>query len=135
MDVVLDSNVLFRTLISGGSISDLLFNEKLALLAPQKIKEEFINNKQELLKKTRFTAVDFERSAEILFNIITFIDREEYKEHLPRARILLKDHTKDEDFIALALAKNCNVWTYEKRIHELGCGIATQEIVERVVGE
>ena len=41
MEAVLDSNVLFRTLISHGNIIALIFDSKLKLFAPEKLKEEF----------------------------------------------------------------------------------------------
>jgi len=45
MDVILDSNVLFRTLISQGEILRIIFNTLLKISAPMKLQEEFLHNK------------------------------------------------------------------------------------------
>src|SRR3989338_7222354 len=95
MEVVIDSNVLFRTIISSGYILDIIFNPSLFLLAPKRIK---------------------------------FAHSEEYLAYIPKAKELLKAHTKDEDFVALSLAKNCKFWTYESLMFTLGIAISTKEL-------
>ena len=45
MKVVIDSNILFRILISRGDILDLFFNSNINLIAPLKLNEEFIKHK------------------------------------------------------------------------------------------
>jgi hypothetical protein len=67
MDVVLDSNVLFRTLISQGDILKILFNPLLIISAPSKLKEEFIRNKKELVVKSHISPKQFDRLAELIF--------------------------------------------------------------------
>lgn len=47
MELVIDSNVLFRTLISGGDIIDLVFDKNLTLYAPKMLWIEFLNNKKD----------------------------------------------------------------------------------------
>ena len=105
MEVGLDSNVLFRTLISAGDIVRLLFDKDLEVLAPERLREEFLQNKKEILAKSYLSEEDFHELVSLLFNRITFIPLQEYKEFLPEARRLLGNHLKDEDFIALCLMK------------------------------
>ncbi|MCK4364637.1 MAG: PIN domain-containing protein [Thermoplasmatales archaeon] len=128
MEVVLDSNVLFRMLISRGDIIELVFNTNLKIYAPQRLWEEFRNNKKEILSKSNLSKKDFQVLSSLISNRITFVRLEEYKKYLPKAKKLLKRHEKDEDFIALCLLKCCKLWTYESRLFEIGFGISTKEI-------
>ena len=132
MNVVLDSNVLFRTLISQGNILEIIFNPKLQILAPKKLIEEFNNNKKEILFKSKLSESEFDILLKLLLENISFIELDEYKEFIPNAKQLLKEHLKDVEFVALALKLNCKVWTYELLLFEIGFGISTKELTELI---
>ena len=132
MNVVLDSNVLFRTLISQGNILEIIFNPKLHILAPKKLVEEFNNNKKEILFKSKLSESEFDILLKLLLENISFIELDEYKEFIPNAKQLLKEHLKDVEFVALALKLNCKVWTYELLLFEIGFGISTKELIELI---
>ncbi len=133
MEVVLDANVLFRTLISPDKIVDLFFNNNLIIFAPERLKEEFVNNKEEILKKSILAESDFDNFSNKIFQRIIFVNISEYKEFIPKAKQLLGKHEKDEDFIALCLLKRIKLWTYEKLLFEIGFGISTKEISEKLI--
>lgn len=135
MEVVIDSNVLFRTLISRGNILDLIYDNSLKILAPLKLKEEFINNKEEILSKSGLSDSDFNIISELLLSRITFISLEEYNPFLQKAKELLNKHEKDEDFIAICLMKNIKLWTYESLLISLGLGISTSQISKQLSEE
>ena len=128
MEVILDANVLFRTLISPNRIVDLFFDNNLTIFAPERLKEEFVNNKEEILKKSVLSESDFDEFSNKIFQRITFVSINEYKEFIPKAKQLLGKHEKDEDFIALCLLKRIKLWTYEKLLFEIEFGISTKEI-------
>lgn len=132
MILILDANVLFRTLISPGNILNLYFDSRIELYAPERLKQEFENNKNEILEKSRLSQAEFEELSLLLFSVVTFVPVEKYKTYLPQAKNLLKDHQKDEDFIALCLCYNAKLWTYEKRLIALDYGITTLEIVKQL---
>ncbi len=132
METIVDANVFFRTLISQGSIILLFFDARLHLFAPEKLKQEFLNNKEEIMAKSELSEAEFDELAALLFERITFVLLDEYKAFLPEARRLLGNHLKDEDFIALCLLKKAKLWTYEKRLWELGFGISTKEIAIQI---
>ena len=90
MEVVLDANVLFKTLISSGEILEIIFNDKLQLLAPLKLKQEFLNNKQEILSKSKLSEEDFNLLSSLIFSKIKFIPLDKYKGSLSKAKQLLK---------------------------------------------
>ncbi|MEK6907229.1 MAG: PIN domain-containing protein [Nanoarchaeota archaeon] len=128
MKVVLDSNVLFRTLISGGEIIRLIFNKNLELFTPQKIKEEFLNNRKEILSRSKISELGFNKLISSIFKIVKLVPSYEYKEFIPKSKELLKKHVKDVEFVALALKLNCLIWTYEKLIFDKNLGISTKQI-------
>lgn len=132
MEVVLDANVLFRTLISSGDILKIIFNDKLQLLAPLKLKQEFLNNEQEISFKSKLPKEEFNFLSSLIFNRIKFIPLNEYKDSLSKAKQLLKEHTKDEDFIALCLSKDAPLWTYESRLFKTGLAISTKQLSKKL---
>jgi len=132
MEVVIDANVLFRTLISSGEIVKILFNPELKIFAPEVLGNEFLNNKNEILSKSKLSEIEFNALASLLLEKIIFVTLDEYKEFLPKARLLLGKHAKDEDFIAVCLMKKAKLWTYEKLLFELSFGISTKEISEKL---
>jgi predicted nucleic acid-binding protein len=133
VDVVLDSNVLFRLLISPGDIIDLLFHQKLTIYAPKRLQEEFLSNRQEILSKSRIPQQEFNKLSAVLFSRIIFVPLEEYTQFLPQAKKILQSHEKDEDFVALALLKQCKIWSYETRLLDLGFGILTKQISKELL--
>ena len=135
MEAVLDANVLFRTLISQGDIIKLLFDRRLVLFAPLKLKDEFLNNRADILAKSRLSESEFNELASLLFKKIIFVPLEEYGVFIPKAKELLGRHEKDEDFIALCLSKNLKVWTYESLLFEIGFGVSTKEISDNLCEE
>ena len=128
MEVVLDSNVLFRMLISQGDILELIFDNSLKIYAPLKLKKELLNNKEEIMTKSKLSKENFEYLALILFKRINFIDEIEYSPFIAEAKDLLKEHEKDIEFVALSLLKNIKIWTYESLLYKIGRGISTKEI-------
>jgi predicted nucleic acid-binding protein len=132
LDIVLDSNVLFRILISGGDIISLFFDNKLKIYAPLRLKEEFLRHKKEIVAKSGFTSKEFEVLSESLFNRIILVPLKEYAPFLIKAKIMLAEHEKDEDFVALCLYKGIMIWTYEDRIFKIGLGISTKKISKSI---
>ena len=130
MEVVLDANVLFRTLISFGEIVELFFNKNLKIFAPEKLREEFLKNKSEIMVKSKLSKSEFDEFVSLIFEKIDWIPLKQYFSSIKKAKELLKGHEKDEEFIALCLEKNIKLWTYEELLFNLGFGISTKEISE-----
>lgn len=132
MEVVLDSNVLFRTLISAGDILDLFFNDNLEILAPEKLKEEFLNNKEEMQEKSKLSESEFNELIFLIFERITWVPKQKYSAFISKAGQLLGEHSKDEDFIALCLAKSLKLWTYEELLFKIGFGVSTKQVSDNL---
>ena len=109
-----------------------MFDTRLKIYVPQRLWEEFLNHKEEILTKSSLFEEDFQVLSSLLFERIAFVQLEEYKKYLTEARQLLGSHKKDEDFIALCLLKHCKLWTYETRLFKIGFGISTKEISHKL---
>ena len=123
-----DGSVLFRTLISQGDILDVVFDDKLKLCAPERLKEEFLRHEPEIIDKSMLSKPEVEKLAEVIFKRVSLVPLAEYKSLIPKAKELLGSHEKDEDFVALCLLKNVKLWTYEKLLFDIGLGISTKEL-------
>ena len=135
VEAVLDANVLFRMLISQGDILEILFNDKLSLCSPERLKEEFLKHEEEIIEKSKLPRHDVENLSSLIFGKVALVPLSEYKGLLPRANELLGEHGKDEDFVALCLLKNAKLWTYEKLLFKIGVGISTKELGKRLAIE
>ena len=134
VEVVLDANVLFRMLISQGNIIELLFNDNLKLLAPERLREEFLKHEDEIIEKSRLSKEEIGQLTELIFRRISVLPLIEYKAFLPEAKEMLGGHEKDEEFVAICLLKNARLWTYEKLLFRIGVGISTKEVVGLLSG-
>ena len=134
VEVVLDANVLFRMLISQGNIIELLFNDNLKLLAPKRLREEFLKHEEEIIEKSRLSKEEIGQLTELIFRRISVLPLTEYKAFLHEAKEMLGVHEKDEEFVAICLLKNARLWTYEKLLFRIGVGISTKEVVGLLSG-
>ena len=135
MEVIIDSNFLFRVLISGGCINDIIFSPKISLFTPNKLFEEFSRHKEELIRKSRLSEPDFDFVSSVVLARISIVPELDYAPYLPRAKELLKGHDKDEAFVAAALFKGCKIWAYEARLFEIGLAVSTKEISSKLSKE
>ncbi len=92
MLLVVDANVLFSALIARGKTCDLMFSERLQLIAPEFLFMELEEHKDELIEKSSLS---------------------EYKEFLSKAKTVSPD-PDDIDLFALALKLDCPLWAQEK---------------------
>ncbi|MBI2137768.1 hypothetical protein HYU12_04595 [Candidatus Woesearchaeota archaeon] len=134
MEVVLDANVLFRMLISQGNIIELLFNDNLKLMAPERLREEFLKHEEEIIEKSHRSKEEIGQLTELIFSRISLLPLTEYKALLPKAKEILGSHEKDEEFVAICLLKNVRLWTYEKLLFRIGVGISTKEVAGLLSG-
>jgi len=115
MDLVVDANILFASLIKKGTTADLLFIDSFHLYAPEFLLEEFVKYKSLLLEKTERTDEDFEMFLDILKRRITFIPKEEIEPILGDAEKISPD-PEDSPYFALAILISGSIWTNDKRL-------------------
>ena len=110
MDLVVDANILFASLIRDGLTAELLFAEDLDIYAPQFLLEEMDKHRELLREKTHRKEADFEKFEKILKRRIRLVPKEELEEWLGRAERLSPD-PGDVPYFALALRLGCGIWS------------------------
>ena len=130
----MDANVLCSALLAKGRTAELLFSPQLQPIAPELLLNELERHKSELLKKTKLSEPDFDELIALFQKRIRVIPAEEFKDFLPKANKLLKEHTKDTEYVALALKYSCPLWSKEKILRTLpGVKALTADEVARLL--
>lgn len=119
MLVVVDANVLCSALLAKGRTVDILFSEQIEVIAPELLLIELERHKDELLEKTKLSNADFNELLALFKKNIKIIPDSEFKDFLYEANELLKPHTKDTEYVALALKFDCLLWSKEKLLKKL----------------
>lgn len=119
MRVVIDANVLCSGLIDKGNTSKLLLSGELEAIAPALIFLEVDRHKNELRERSKLPNDEFDELLALYKAAITTIPAEEFTESVEKANDLLSGHTKDTEYVVLALHFNCPLWSKEKRLKAL----------------
>ena len=120
MLIVVDANIICSGMLAKGKTIDLLFADKLVPIAPELLFAEFDEHKGEILAKSKLSGKEFEALLALLKRRIKSIPASEFEDKLEEANKALFPHTKDTEYIALALKMGCPLWSKEKRLKELG---------------
>ena len=119
MLIVVDANVICSAMLAKGETINLLYSDELEAIAPELLFNEVEKHKDELLKKSKLSEDEFNKVLLLLKRRVRIIPIEEFKDFLLKANKLLKLHTKDTEYIALAMKYNCPLWSKEKLLKKL----------------
>ena len=117
MNLVIDANVLFASLIKEGKTIELLLNPFFNLYAPDFLFEEFVKYKKDILLKTHRKEENFLEILERLKELVKIISGEDYKEKVKTAEEISPD-INDSNYFALALKLDCAIWSNDKKLKE-----------------
>lgn len=110
MKLVVDSNVLFATVIRRSKTLELIESDRLDLFSPMFALGEIEEHKSEVIKKSGFSDEELVLFIELLKGEVKFISIDEYVRFFEKTMYLSVD-PDDIDFLALALKLNCAVWS------------------------
>ena len=116
MKLVVDAEVIFASLIARGftlQLVKVLSDLDIELLSPEYVFEEINKRKDKILKFSGLNDIQFHFVINIIFENIKTVKIEEYVEYMEEAKNLAP-HERDIPYFALALAKNCAIWSNEK---------------------
>ncbi len=116
LTLAVDSNILFAAAIKDGDNARLLLSDRLYLIAPERLFEEFKKYRELLLAKTHRSEEDFERFLEIMEERINVVSKQEFKRWVEEAKE--KSPEDDFPFAALAKAYEVPVWSNDKKFKE-----------------
>jgi len=119
MLIVVDANVLCTALLAKGKTRSIIFSDRIELIAPEKLFSEVEKHKSELGERSKLSKEEIEELLVLLKSEIEIIPITEFADRLEEASNLLKEHTKDVEYVALALKMRCPLWSKEKRLKNI----------------
>ncbi len=113
MRVVIDTNIFISALIKkSGLIREIIINSGNDFLFPEYEFQEVYKYKEEILKKTGYSDIEFIKNISLLLNHMRITKYEEIRDYYNEAfEIMDKIDHNDIIFIATALAFNAVVWS------------------------
>ncbi len=115
MDLVIDANILFATLVKEGITSRLFFLDSLHLYAPEFLLEEFKKYEGEIRTKTHRDSQDFEGILSTFQNRLTFIAKDDVADFLEEAMQISPD-PKDVPYLVAAIKLGISIWSNDKHL-------------------
>jgi predicted nucleic acid-binding protein len=111
MKLVIDSNSIIASLIKDGISRRIIFSPAIQFIAPDHTLKEISDYKKMICKKAKITNNEFDILFNLIFEHITIIPKEEYKDFFDCAKALIDD-VDDVPFIALCLASKADgIWS------------------------
>lgn len=117
MNLVVDANILFSSLIKEGKTQELFLDLSFNLYTPEFIFTEFEKHKDEILEKTNRSSEEFNEILNTMKEVINIIPEEEFEEFILAAEEISPDQD-DVMYFALALKLNCPIWSNDKKLKE-----------------
>lgn len=113
MRLVIGANALFAALIRGGTSRKVLFAEGVDYLAPEGLMTAFNKHYEEIRTKTGGQKKEFDELCRLSLGRVTIVKKEHYIDYaIPASR--LANDKEDWQFLALALADGCDIWTSDR---------------------
>ena len=114
MDLVVDANVLFAALVGRDKTQELFFSNKINLIAPLKLIEEFEKNKEEIAKWGKVSVSELMYAFDIIKEKIKLFSTNNISSEIRSKAEKLSPHEKDVPYFALALQLGAAIWSREK---------------------
>jgi len=111
MKLVIDTNIIISALIKKGISRRIIFSPLINFIAPDYTLQEISKYEKLICKKAKLKHNEFKLLLNLIFEHITIIPKEEYKDLLSYAKTLIED-IDDVPFIALCLASKADgIWS------------------------
>jgi predicted nucleic acid-binding protein len=113
MKVIIDANRIVAALVKHGTTRSILFDEDFEFLAPDHSLAEINDHKEELQRKTKLTAEEFDILISIISERITIIPESEYAGFFQICRQDVRD-ADDVPYLAACLASKAQgIWSHD----------------------
>lgn len=111
MKLVIDTNIIISALIKKGISRRIIFSPLINFITPDYTLQEISKYEKLICKKAKLNHDEFKLLLNLIFEHITIIPKEEYKDLLGHAKTLIED-IDDVPFIALCLASEADgIWS------------------------
>ena len=133
MELIIDANILFSSLIKDSITAHIMFDENIKLYAPEFLLSEFAKYENFILKKTSRNKNEFKEILTSLNEVITVFPQEEYRQFIDKAKHICPDEN-DVMYFAIALKLDCAIWSNDKKLKEQKVIkiYSTQELVKKL---
>ncbi len=115
LNLIVDANVIFASLIKEGKSIEFMLNPIFELYSPDFAYIEILKYGGEIIEKTKRNSDDFVRIFKTLLETVNFREIEIYQDKLNEAYEITPD-LDDIDYFALALKLNCPIWSNDKEL-------------------
>ena len=131
MKCVVDTNILFSFFWKNSLTKKLLITTNLELISPEIALKEIKNYKNEIIRKTKISEINFTNEFKKLKLLINFVKKENYGDFIGEA-IKISPDKNDSEFFALCLKHDCFLWSNDKILknQEHIKVLSTKEIIE-----
>ena len=118
MNIIIDSNELFSTLIKDSITRKIILEYASFFLFPSFIFEEMQKHKTELLKKSRMSGEDFSKLLQLILKKVVIVPNEVLIPYRKEAFEIVKNIDPDDVlFVACALAyPNSIIWSNDRKL-------------------
>ena len=133
MKLVIDANILFSALIKDSFTVDIIVRDDIELFAPEFLFDEFLQHKEDILRKARKTTEELHRLLNSIKELIKIILEDDVDDIMDEAERISPD-PKDIPYIALALKLEIPIWSNDKKLKEQDKVMvySTEEIIKRL---
>ena len=119
MELVVDANVLFSSLLKNGATRKLFLNDRLFLCTSEYIFDELEYHFPEFERKTNAKRKKLMKVIRYILNesdirILSLIEIKLYRDHAKR----ISPDPKDVPYFAVALKMNCAIWSNDKALQQ-----------------
>ncbi len=110
MLLITDTNVIASAAIARGHTLDLIFSDRLHLIAPEFTKTELLEHIEEISKKSKLSPAELGKILDSIFRQVEVVSKDDYAEYKNEALAITPDKN-DWPFFALALKEKCAIWS------------------------
>ena len=119
MKLVVDSNILIASLLKDGITRNLLMDAPIEFLSPEHMLEEIRKHRSTIAKRAGLSEPEFDLLFALIAERISVVGSVGYEAKLVEAHRQIGDRDPgDVPFLALALASDCGIWTYNEKHFE-----------------
>ena len=134
MEFVVDSNIIISAMIQDSVTREILLDPGHRFYAPEFLKTEIMKYEELITEKSGLDSRGFETLLSLVLEEVEILPIDSYSSELQKAEDLIGDEdTKDIPFLAVAIAKECQIWSDDRDLQEQNRVEVktTEEIIEK----
>ncbi|HII54240.1 hypothetical protein COT30_00730 [Candidatus Micrarchaeota archaeon CG08_land_8_20_14_0_20_49_17] len=115
MELVADTNIVAAAILRDGLTRSLLFRSDIQAYSPAHLLDELEKYKPEFMEKSGLSPDSYDDAVKLVLRNVSTSQLDNYAQFEQEAKKISPD-PGDWPFFALALAKNCAVWSNDKKL-------------------